>query len=559
MVAALQFPGLANGSTKYVSPHLRIDITIWPQEHPQGFVNRDMKPKRLTYDPKETGASLIAFNWQKSMGQPSGTWAAMIKEPHPKSPKALANFQDFAVDGDWVDITVVRNGVRIPLCRGVVDSHVENTTAGRGHELRTWMTRGRDHGAFFEYPVTYTNLWVQTLGELTQGLFTERVKGKIGGRPDEMFKILIEATFNKGSQGGQWEVPPALAERLELPSRADAYASRPPAALWDLLRVVAFDASTNPPPGLRGAYYNEPQLWAVGKHTLHQTLHQWCNPLLNEMWYDLLPPAGLLPKHGLNNYLTAKPLEQGKLPTTVSEGAFTEAGVNVGRSSNASNPLAADKQSFGTMGAIIRERPFFNTINGRFDSMWISLPTWVLPRWLLQSTQLGRSGNERYNLFALNADIGFVQSIEQAAQAKPTWDKQSIRTHGLRTFEQSTKFIAQFRKGVGDWLGVERPTWQKLLIDWYAPSPYLRSGLLVVKTMLPEIRIGHRLLQRRQDDPKTDEQLYVEGVALNWKAPTKTSGATGDTTLTCTHGFQGDDSAYYKAVKEVSGLFEETF
>ena len=552
-VAELQFPGLHSGDRPFISPHLRVTMKFYPLANraADAFMEfRDAGAKVISSDPDETTASLTTLKWTKAMGQPSGHWEATIK----RLGKFYGpdEFQDFAIDGDWVDIEVVRNGLPIPVCRGVVDSVRERSDSVGGATVTTWNITGRDHGAFFEYPITWANIWTQTIGELSQGLFTERVKGKIGGRPDEMFKILLEATFGSGKKSGQWRLPSALEDVTGVDR-----------GLWELLKVITFNASTGGTAagdeGLRGAYYNEPQLWTTGGQTLHQTLHQWCNPLLNEIWYDLMLPAAYLPKHGLDGFLKSRVIEQGKLPSTVDELAFTEDGIGVGRATGTTvtQSLASESERFATMGAFIRERPFFQRHEGRTGSMWPNLPTWFIPTWLLSSVDLGRSGNERYNLFELLADVGFVASNEQAAQAQPVWHRQDITAHGLRTMSQSTKFLAQFRKGPGDWL-VERSTWQDLLVDWYGSMPYLRSGVLNAKTLLPEVRIGQRII-KDTGDPKSNEQLYCEGVQMDYTAPTQTAGAKGSTVFTVTHGFKGTDDAYFKAIKAQSELFTETF
>jgi hypothetical protein len=156
------------------------------------------------------------------------------------------------------------------------------------------------------------------------------------------------------------------------------------------------------------------------------------------------------------------------------------------------------------------------------------------------------------------ADVGFVNSNEQAAQAKPVWHKQDIRAHGLRPMQQSTKYLAQFRKGVAEWLGVERPTWQRLMVDWYAPMPYLRSGALSAKTLLPEVRVGQRIVVD-SGNIESREQCYCEGVQLSFTGPTQSAGAAGSMVFTVTHGFRGTDDDYYNAIEAQSQQFKETW
>lgn len=528
--------------SRLVRQNLRVRLTIYPQTtvEPAADSGGTLFVKRKNYRKialdwtDDSQGGLQMFDWNKNMGQPSGQWMATIKE---KPGKDLGIEDGQILDGDWCDVTILRNGVEIPLCRGIVDTVREQTQSRGGATVRTWQLAGRDHGAFFEYPITYQSIWAQTLGELTQGLFTARVKGKIGGRPDELFRILIEATFGAAKLSGQWELPDSLSDNSGGKKR-----------LADLLTVIALAAAkTDTASGLRGAYYNEPALWTSGGQTLWQTLAQWCNPLLNEMWTDLLPPTGFTPRNGLGAWFLSDPND--------TDSEVGEQILQLGGALSPDRELKVDG-SFGTVAAYIRERPFPNTIAGR-DSLWFDLPEWRLPRWTLQSTDLGRGGHERYNLFELLTDLSMGASSEQSPQARPAWNKLDIRQRGLRTFSQSTRYLAQLKTGMGDWFR-ERSTWQNLLQDWHAPAPYLRQGQIVCKLLLPEIRLGSKLILDEGGAEADNERLYVEGVSLRYMGPTgPTQPPTGTTTLTLTHGFRGTDEQYLDAVKGTVSFFQE--
>ena len=541
-VAALTgYLGLSNKDVPRVGQNLRIRMRIYPQttvDPADGdgslFIKRKSHDK-LTLDwTNDSQMGLQLFDWSKSMGQPSGTWTVVAKE---KRGYDLGIEDGQILDGDWCDLSILRNGVEIPLARGVVDSCREQTQSAGGATVRTWMLTGRDHGAFFEYPIDYQNIWAQTLGELTQGLFTARVKGKIGGRPDELFRILIKAAFSTAKLSGQWELPTSLADMVGGKKR-----------LYDLLDIITLAASkSNAGAGLRGSYYNEPQLWTSGGQTLHQTLMQWVNPLLNEIWYDLLPPVGFTPENGLGAWFLSDP-----------DDTDVEVGNQIlqlgGMLSGASPKLGGE---FGTIAAYIRERPFPSTIEGD-QSLWFDLPEWRIPTWCLQSVDLGRGGHERYNLFELLADLGCMgTTTEQAPVCPPTWNKLDIRQRGLRIFSQTTRYLAQLRTGLGDWHR-ERSTWQDLLRDWNAPLPYLRQGTVVCKLLLPEVRIGQKLILDEGGSELDNERLYLEGVNLRWQGPQgPTRPPMGTTSWTLTHGFRGTDKGYLDAVKGTVSFFKE--
>jgi len=474
---------------------------------------------------KQTDGLLTGLSFSKVLGQASGRWQAMFKA----GGIDWANRQVW--DGDWADLILTRNGVDVPICRGFVDSVREGTRSVGGATVRTWTVSGRDHGAIFEYPMSWTSIWVQTLGEVVAGLMTKEVQGKIGGRPDELFSILIKAGIGPGKLDGQWELPPSLQDQVGTARRA-----------FDLLRVVPLAASkAAPQDGLRGAYWNEPRLWNEGGQNLHQVLMSWCNPLLNEVFYDLVPAPEFMPPHGLQPFLIPTFPEEAKKidPKDLRYQIATQQKFSL------LPTLTAPE--FGTIGAYIRERPFPSTVEG-LNSLWFALPTWLIPDWIIESTDLGWSGAERYNLFELTAELGLGAANEHPVQCRPFWFRDGIRHWGLRSFQQTTPFCA--RDGdFGKWIP-ERDTWQRLLIDWYGPSPWLRQGSITFRVALPEIRVGQRLVIASED---REEQFYVEGVRHDWSFPP----GRGSTTVTVTHGFAGTDNLYLQLVKKVSELYEK--
>jgi hypothetical protein len=543
-ITALQFPGLDTGGRKYLSPHLRAGLTVYPlDDRGRPFAkDRSTIARRIDWDPKPD-ASIIQFNWNKQMGQPSGQWSAIVKELPKAGDAPRLDFRDQDIaDGDWCDVAILRNGFPIPLCRGVVDSVRTRSTTARGATVRNHYVSGRDHGAFFEKPITWSSLWARTLNEIVSGLFTQRVGGKVGGRPDELFRSLIEATFKgstkQGVPSGQWVLPPSLKEISGGGKR-----------LFDLLEIVTFNASKRGGEGLRGAYYNEPGLWTVGEQPLHQTLSQWVNPLLNEWWYDLLPPERYLPKNGLFGFL-------GSRDVVVDDNVVGEEGPI--QPLTAPEPVVAvsENDQFGTIAAIIRERPFPTTVEGG-SSMWFDLPTWVIPTWLCDDIDLGRSGNQRFNLFELLGDFGLGPQQEQAAFSKPRWWKEDITRHGLCTYSQSTRFFDQGANGPGGWFE-ERSKWLQIVADWHGPNPNLLQGMISVKVPLPEIRIGHRVILT-DGNPENDIQLYVEGVGHTLQAPTVEAGVKGSSKFTVTRGFQGTDQQLLVELYRMSLLYQEVF
>lgn len=516
------FEGLSNSAgQRYANPSYRVALNFYPLDYsPRAFfwgmagsrpTNRarpvDWAPLKMTGG--QPDASVVRFTWDKHLGHPSAQWIASIKE---HSGGIDWRAQEI-IDGDWVDIAILRNGVHLPLARGVVDSVREATSSAGGATVRVWNVSGRDHGAFFEHPITWTTFYSMDLDQISGGLIGHDVNFEQGGRPDQMFPLLVKAAMGPGKLGGMWELPPSLAEKFSGKKR-----------LYDLLRVIPYSASRlDPSSGLRGVCFRGPQLWMEGGTTLHQTLMNWANPALNEIYYDLIPAGESDPPNGLPNFYFR---EFGK-PRVIEPALVSD---------------------FGDIGAFIRERPFPNTVEGDC-SMWFDLPTWTIPTWLIESADLGFGGHERFNLFSLNVEQGLVGTDPQLPIAKPMWNRESVQKWGLRAFDQTTPFYAKSQ----DQFYEERKRWLRLLVDWFAPAPYLRQGTISFGIGLPEVRVGQRVILDSGLGADQCEQFYVEGVRHEWRWPP----GTMKTTLTVTHGFRGTDQEYLSQVQELSAQYDD--
>lgn len=474
---------------KIARQHVRASLTVYPQPGNSVFITRKTEPRKFTWDKDETEGSILSLNTVKTMGAPSGSWQATVKLAH-DSDLDIAGGD--IMDGDWVDIVYLRNGVEFQTMRGVVESARQRKISSGGATVKLFMLTGKDHGAPFETPIAWQSFWVQTLGELYRGIMTDKVKGAIGGSPDEMFEILIDAAFKQGGDRNRssWRLPPALAKIVN--TSEESY-------FYDALEVDADVA--------RGAYYNEVQLWTQPGQTLHQTLQQWVNPLLNEVWYDL--------RRGLKK-------------------------------------IGGRAQP--DMFANLRERPFPNTTDG-LDSPWFKLDTLEIPDWIIQDYDIGRDGSQRYNLIELVADFGFINPQESAAFAAPIWNYWDIQTHGLKPWQQNVRYVAKNNFVQGQWLE-ERKIWNKLVTDWYAPNPYVGSGRLGAGILLPEARIGTRVKYDTGTE-KTSERYYLEGVENKYSY--SRAGHSGKTALTVTRGFPGSEKDYLKMVTAAAASYKEVF
>jgi hypothetical protein len=548
LVPQLRLPGLKNTSgQKLVKQHVRAGLTVYPHSKDPVFPNRATDIIRFDWTDK-TDASLRKLSWQKSMGRPAGRWSATVKEK-PRGSLSIGG-GDILPD-DWVDINILRNGLAIPLCRGIIDTVTENTT-GMGATVRTWEITGRDHGALWDFPIAYQNIYVRTLNELVAGLFTKRVKGKIGGNPSELFKILIEGAFTKGNTSSSWVLPDKMAKAygvspapppLEAFPQAGSLAELPLAAFADIgpngsfLDILDIDTSGT----TRGAYYNEVQLWTNPGEGLGQTISNWCNPLLNEFIYDLA-----IDKNYPN---TGK--AKAKVSALIRERPFPIAEDTL------EQPISAPPQA-ETVAGIPTLPDVTEAMN---NSAWFKLTTWDLPNWIVQNATLGRSNTERFNLFELLADVGFGGSEgEQCAQAPPAIYRNSIEKHGLRPMLEHTRFVADGSKGkgMGAWI-TERKNWQRILVNWHCLNPWFMSGTIPIPLALPEIRIGQKL---RILNGKKEEtwSYYLEGTALDWMAGAGPQNPpTAKTQLMVSRGWQGTDASLAKAFLSASKQYETKF
>lgn len=491
----------ANGE-RIVRQHVRADVTLYPHEASATprHSKRALAHRIGAADTIDNG-TIVACSFGKTLGAAAGQWALTLK-----AGQALDLAGDDVLPGDWARVALTRNGWRFPVALGPVQSIREARTVTDGATTRTYTVTGTDHGGPFDAPMVYTSLYVQSLSELSKGIQATRVDSRIGGSPSDLFGALIRAAFSAGENGSRstWTLPPGLARGGRK-------------TLLDMLRI---DAQPT-----RGGRCNETEMWTQPGQTLSQTLQRWCNPLLNEMIYD----------------------------------------------------LASDAGGDDAPAATLRERPFPTVAMG-MASPWFSLPTVTLPDWLISESDLGRAAAERFNLFELTADIGAgTGQVEQTAFCPPAWDPSSIQAHGLRPMMETTRYIgfespATFRPvlapGIAGPVAIvaesikasmaawaeERAAWLRTLIDWYAPGPHHYSGTITVGVALPELRPGMRLEIVSAQQPRFT--AYVEGVNIH--AAWGLGGPRATTTITVTRGHRGSDESLLAATRDVSARYVST-
>lgn len=477
----INLAGLKNEPEKRIlRPHIRVGCNIYPQKNSPVFPDRSTKERVLNWDKEKTEGTVTSLNWSKRIGEAAGNWTATVKLGRNASIDPIAGD---VLDGDWVDLQVLRNGYVFPLCRGVVDTVSEAGSSAGGARVATISLVGRDHGALFMTPLAWNNIFVQSLKELATGIGAVKIKGGPGGTPSEMFERLINATFAAKTTKTQaaWSLPPSL--------KSENGSKR----FGDELQIIN-DTDT------RGRLDNEMQLWTKAGQNLHETLSQWCNPLLNEYWFD-----------------------------------------------TPNNETALDLNSWRRMQATIRERPFVNTTDGH-ASPWFGLRELRVPSWLIDTDTLARSGRERFTIFQITADFSYGNTQEQAAIGAPLWSPDDVELYGVRPYMENTRFIEHL-----NW-AEKKDTWQRLVVDWFAPNPYWLSGTMEFPIMLPEARVGSRL---RVETGGRDLTAYIEGVEHSFEFSEKAPRSR--TKLMLTRGFMGTDDQLLKMVQTVSSRFTAGF
>lgn len=480
--------------SRIVRCHSRMRMTIYPHDNDPVFPDRSTLARTITFSDTEIADfSLRRFNWTKNLGKAAGQWQALIR-----TDERIGLFNPMNGDilpGDWIEIELLRNGIPILICLGVIDTINRDRRSIGGASSVHWQITGRDHGKIFDHPITYSNMFAQSLGEVVKGLMTERVKGKIGGSPAEMFKILIEAAFTQGTTSSIWRLPPALAEATR-----GGFASENPNIL-DLLQIQN-DRPTE------GHYYNEVQLWNKAGQTLYQALAFWCFPLMHRLLFDV------------------------------------------------SDPIDPDYDSQYPITASIRQHPYINLEDG-LASDWFELPFWEIPSWLPISDNLARSDNERFNIIQLLSNCGWEGSAsEQSITALPYYGRASTERHGLRPMQENTHFLASEGADISGWRTL-RGTQQKRLMEWHAGNPYFLSGQINLPIPLPEARIGH-ILSMDNGTPADSLTSYIEGVSLEYRASTNEREAPKATSsLTVTRGYKGTDRDALRLIQNAASGYEE--
>jgi len=427
----------------------------------------------------------IRVTTTKTLGGASGSFQVTMKKP-----EAYSTFNYLTIWSDpedvWVLIQWRCDGQLVDSLLGMLDSVDSNTTReAYGKRDETYELHGRDFGKVFEETLLYLNPFIEGALIAYPQLVNVVANNIVNGTPADFIEALIEAWIAGGPIGQSWQPPPGLGLA---------------AKFFDMLDLSGIEAMTRDRNGGATTF----QLINPDQDggTLWDTMQQYSNGVLNELFVDLAPPA--TNPHGLTGFK----------PTV-----------------------------------FLRERKFPTKATG--DSDYATLPTWELEPSLIHSKQLAKGGaSTRYNFWHLypgglgSVDLrSFVnkgRGVPGVPDANPIWNEQSIRRHGLRRWENTTLFVpntlrdkdpdltlADTGLAASSWL-TTLSEWLLKIHDWYSIAPKQLSGSILTTRLLAEIRIGSRIVEQTESG---DITYYCEGVEHSWQYP-----GTGQTRLTVTRG-----------------------
>ena len=445
--------------------------------------------------PQDEHASLISASTNKAMGAPSGSFMLQMKPS-----KVVESLFEQLVDDDWVDIVIYKHDQPWHVMRGLLDEiRRSKTVAGSGATIENFTVTGRDFGKIWELTPVWFSPYANDFVTAAVSNAVLKAMPEFLGNPAEVVEIFFKRFMEEVATmaGPNWDPPPGI----------------PNMETGSFLNSVVFENAQdfrNVPPR---AAFNPTQINPNG--TLWALAQQYSDPEFTEMWVDLLPEGNPM---------------SGKIAS--------------------GEPLAPKDVR---MTVVLRDKPFpvvdpLLDTEGFTDS-WNSLPTLTVPRQQILTSDLGRSGLERFNAYFVTTLLHQEQMSGNAPyMMAPLLDTGDIKRHGIRRMDvQSQQRPTQAALEYTQYAEIQR----RLLRDWYCLNPYMLNGSLNLAAARPDFKIGTRARVPATVDEGYEESYYVEQVGHSWSF-----GSSVKTNLGVTRGWQGDDDSYRKALKLLSDRFE---
>jgi hypothetical protein len=438
---------------------------------------------------------IIGVSTDKTIGQASGTFSITLKKPKADGPYSWLGFWRDP-ESVWVNIKFSADGKVFHTLFGQIDSVTEDTSrTGMGQRSETYTITGRDFGKVFETAEIFANLHTPQNNFVPSAIWTQwTLLEKQSGTPAHFLLALLETFLsNFGNIEAPWVLPASLGGNPFYDKLGLDYSS-----------VQKMDANVH-------GYTMEPSL--LSPDNMHgqkvwDLISEMSNSLINELFVDLGPRIDQSYYAGLNELQPKVYLRERPFPTRSDDNRTTN------------------------------------------RSAWNNLPTHRLATRDVLSRSIAKGGaSQRFNYWELRINDNeygtdaFIQGLEGIFDGKPgglpVYNPSSIRKHGLRRWSQSTRWLPVGTAAAPVEVYYRLAArWVKKLHDWYAPAPMQYSGMLKTTRLFPEIRIGHRVIEERDEG---NIIYYVEGVSHAWQYP-----GAGVTTLTLTRGeYEGVDLLNY--------------
>jgi hypothetical protein len=468
-------------------------VTFYPRDYdPIAFRSGDPS---VVLGRKDPTIGLVGVQTLKALGS-AGQWQVSIKA----GPRT-EEFVDALQDDDWVDIEFYIGSRFWHVMRGSIDTLQHSVSVSNGATSETLTITGRDFTKVWEMTPLwfspYLNNKLQTTSVASQLL---TAKSSLQDRPDKvaqtyLFKFLRAISSDNAVD---WSLPESM------PGVGD------PAFISN----VVFDNElySNVPP--RRAY-NANSMTPEG--TLWELAVQMSDPTFIEFYTDVLGPSGSAIGFELND-----PNE----PISVSD---------------------------SKMSVVFRDRPFPIVASagevGEYVDRWLDIPTAYINRQSIQSMSLTKGGHERSNAFWVQPVLGSEQTNKSVDIMKPLWNPESVKYHGMRRFDVTSRHIADIAAGANfdDLPRVQR----YLLRDWYALNPFFRSGTVQLGHGRPDIKIGTRLQIAGRTETQEPMQYYIEAVQHSWSLRPGLR-----TNMEVTRGFRGRDDVLRDTLQKMTDEYE---
>lgn len=473
-----------------------VEVEIYPQGNDPVLQHTAQKLLFRGRVEKDRSNAITKVQTRKTMGKAAGTFTIELKPPEFGT---LPKLRDILVDDDWVDITFTRHSKRFHVMRGLIDDVFRTVSVGgEGATVETYTIVGRDFGKIFEQ----TQIWFNyIIGEgLAAGLrvfqsvnisrpLNETVEGFLLG-----FLREIQATGRS-----IWRLPTSMPNGggegfLDVVKFLDTHFGT--VAGSDPNRIAINSSLMD---------VNGAGLWRIAQ--------EWSDPMFAELFTDIWSSA------------------QGGRPPRPEEELTTTDTV---------------------MAIVLRDRPFPTSTDG-LASNWFDLPLYIVPRQAIVSSNLGKTGRERFTVYQVSPQIVQELGVSHMELVRPLIEEDAAEIHGARNIQVATRYAPNIEVGdkkESDFLFMASDLRERFR-EWHALNPYFHSGSVQLGMGRPDIRIGGRL--RIPSEGEEEEfTAYVEQVNQDWVFQRGLRTATN-----VTRGWYGTDETLIDELQKAAGRATE--